>query len=180
MTLAHFAGEPWLGMHACVICVSARGINKQMDSHIGLQKWASLLAHGFVLKPWVTVISRCEGRDDMGRYLYPHIGLRTRVCTRRSHRQRNRLLYHQKFDGPFGAWFHFLKDFWEPTSVGVKVVFLVYGNAMDKHPCSYIESRTLRVHTCMYTTVLWTHQRRDGLSAFGSILKIFANRCRLV
>ena len=62
----------------------------------------------------------------------------------------------------------------------MKVVFLVDGNAMDKYTYSYIESRTLRVHTCMYTMVLWAHQRRDGLSysqnltslsAFGSILK---------
>ena len=53
--------------------MSALCIDKQMDSHIGLPKWVSLLAHGFILKPRVTVIGQCEGRDDMGRYLHPHI-----------------------------------------------------------------------------------------------------------
>jgi hypothetical protein len=37
-----------------------------MDSHIGLPKLASLPAHGFILKPWVTVIDRCEGRANHG------------------------------------------------------------------------------------------------------------------
>jgi hypothetical protein len=48
-----------------------------MGSRIGLSKWASLSAHSFILKPWVTVIGRCEGQDDMGRYLHPHIELET-------------------------------------------------------------------------------------------------------
>jgi hypothetical protein len=30
-----------------------------------------------------------------------------------------------KFDEPLSAWFHFWKIFWEPMSVGVKVIFLV-------------------------------------------------------
>ena len=36
-------------------------------------------------------------------------------------------------------------------SVGVKVVFLVDDNTMDKYAYSYIELRTLRVHTCTHT-----------------------------
>jgi hypothetical protein len=48
-----------------------------MDSHIGLPRLASLSTHSFILKLWVTIIGRCEGRDDMGGYLYPHIELET-------------------------------------------------------------------------------------------------------
>ena len=41
------------------------------------QDLASLSAHGFILKLRVTVIGRCEGCDDMGGYLHPHIELET-------------------------------------------------------------------------------------------------------
>ena len=64
-------------MHAHVICMSALCIDKYADSHIGLPRLASLSAHSFILKLWVTVIGRCEGRDDMGGYLHPHIELET-------------------------------------------------------------------------------------------------------
>jgi hypothetical protein len=57
--------------------MSAICIGKQMDSPIGLPKLASLSAHGFTLKFWVTIISRCEGQDDMGGYLHPHLELET-------------------------------------------------------------------------------------------------------
>jgi hypothetical protein len=81
-----------------------------------------------------------------------------------------------KFDGPFDAWFHFLKNFWEPTLVGVKVVFLVEGNDLDKHPYSHIESRTLRIHTRMYIMVLRTHQQGDRLSYHQKFDKPFGVR----
>jgi hypothetical protein len=53
-----------------------------------------------------------------------------------------------------------LKDFWEPMSVGVKVVLSVEGNTMGKHLHPYVESRTLRVHTCMYTMVMDSSTKR--------------------
>ena len=89
----------------CMVCMNAICIDEQMDFPIGLPKLAGLSAHGFTLKFWVTIIGRCEGRDDIGRCLY--IKLRTCVCTWRSRQQRNRLSYYHKFDGPFGARFHF-------------------------------------------------------------------------
>jgi hypothetical protein len=57
--------------------MSALCIDEQMDSPIGLPKLASLSAHGFILKFWVTIIDRCEGRDDTGRCSC--LELRTRV-----------------------------------------------------------------------------------------------------
>ena len=57
----------------CMVCMSAICIGNQMDSPIGLPKLASLSTHGFTLKFWVAIIGRCEGQDDMGGYLHPHI-----------------------------------------------------------------------------------------------------------
>ena len=54
----------------------------------------------------------------------------------------------------------FLKDFGEPMSIGVKVVLLIEGNTVGKHLHPYIESRTLRVHTCMYTMVTDSSTKR--------------------
>ena len=123
-----------------------------MDSHIGLLKLVSLSAHGFILKPWVTVIGRCEGRADMGGYLHPHIELKTlRVYVYDSYRHINEEMdFHTiKIRRAFRYSVLFLKDFWEPTSVSVKVVLLVEDDTMGKHLYLYIESRTLRVYTCM-------------------------------
>ena len=58
-------------MHDC-ICIS-----KQTDSHIGLPRFGEPFGSQFILKLRVTVIGRCEGRDDMGGYLHPHIELDT-------------------------------------------------------------------------------------------------------
>ena len=44
----------------------------------------------------------------------------------------------------------FLKDFWEPVSIGVKVVLLVEDDTTGKHLYPYIESRTLRVYTYVH------------------------------
>jgi hypothetical protein len=142
-----------------------------MDSHIELPKWASLSAHSFILKPRVTA---------MGRYLHSRIELRTLRVYRLINEE---LDFHTiKIRRVFWRSVPFLKDFGEPMSVGVKVILLVEGHTVGKHLHPYIESRTLRVHTCMYTMVLRTHQQRDGLShyqnstslsAFGSILKDF-------
>ena len=60
-------------MNVHMKCMIALCIDKQMDSPIGLPKLASLSAHGFTLKFWVAIIGRCEGQDDMGGYLHPHI-----------------------------------------------------------------------------------------------------------
>jgi hypothetical protein len=46
---------------------------------------------------------------------------------------RDRLSHHQKFDEPFGVRFHF-ENFWEPMSVGVRVVLLV--EDMTRHSTS--------------------------------------------
>jgi hypothetical protein len=43
----------------CMVCMNAICTGKQMDFPIGLPKLASLLAHGFILKFWATVIGRC-------------------------------------------------------------------------------------------------------------------------
>jgi hypothetical protein len=119
----------------------------------------------------------------------------TRVCTLwlRTHQQGDKLSYHQKFDEPFGVWFHFfffLKIKWEPVSVDMRVILLVEADTVGEYLHPYIESGTLRVYTRMYTMVLRTHQQRDGLSnyqnstnlsALGSIFgRFFGNRCRLV
>ena len=52
------------------------------------------------------------------------------------------------------------KIFWEPMSVGVRVVLLVEDDAMGKHLHPYIGSETLRVYTCMYTMVTDSSARR--------------------
>jgi hypothetical protein len=47
-----------------------------------------------------------------------------------------------KFDEPFGVRFYF-ENFWEPTSIGVKVVLLVEDNAMGEHLHPYTERKLL-------------------------------------
>jgi hypothetical protein len=59
-------------MHECNMYGQTNGF-----SSLGCQKLASLSAHGFILKFWVTIIGRCEGQDDMGGYLHPHLELET-------------------------------------------------------------------------------------------------------
>jgi tRNA(His) 5'-end guanylyltransferase len=65
------------------------------------------------------------------------------VCTQRTYRQRDRLSHLQKFDGPFGAWFHFekkkKKKLWEPTSVDVRVVLLAEDDTMGEYLHFYIK-----------------------------------------
>ena len=167
-------------MHVHLICMSAWCIDKQMGSRIKLSKWASLLAHGFTLKPWVTIIGRCEGRDDIGRCLY--IKLRTCVCTWRSHQQRNRFSHHQKFDGPFGARFHF-ERFLENRC---QVVWESYSwlNTMGEYLHPYLKLRTLRVHTCTdSSTKRWSFTLSKFDEPFGVRFyfeRFFENRRRLV
>ena len=94
-------------------------------------------------------------RDDTGRRLY--IKLRTCVCTWRSRQQRNRLSHHQKFDGPFGAQFHFEKIFGNRCRIVWKSYSWLTDNTMGKYLHSYIELRTLRVHACTdLSTKRWT------------------------
>jgi hypothetical protein len=114
--------------------------------------------------------------------MYVHLWLQT-------HQQGDRLSHHQKFDEPFGVRFYFGKNFWEPMSVGVRVVLLVEDDAMGKHLHPYIESRTLRVNMYVHYGYRLINKEIDShitknltsLLAFGSILEKFSgNRCRLV
>ena len=81
-----------------------------------------------------------------------------------------------KVDEPFGPWFHFKKKNWEPTSVNVRVILLVKGVTTGECLHPYIELRTLRVYTHMYTADFidkeidfHTTKNSTSLSAFGSI-----------
>jgi hypothetical protein len=122
--------------------------------------------------------------NTMGKHLHPYIEsgtLRAYTCmyTVQTHQQGDRLSHHQKFDEPFGVRFHFGKTFWEPMSVGVRVVLLVEDDTMGKHLHPYIESRTLRVNMYVHSGLInkeigfHTSKNLTGLSALGSILKIF-------
>jgi hypothetical protein len=85
---------------------------------IGLPRLASLSAYGFILKFWVTNINQYEGRDDMNRHLmYVH-----------SRFVNEEIGFHTIGNSTsLSALGSILKDFWEPVSIGVKVVFLVDG-----------------------------------------------------
>jgi hypothetical protein len=127
--------------------------------------------------------------DAMGEHLYPYIGAETLgvyICTDSSAKRWTFTL--SKFDEPFGVRFHF-ENFWEPMSIGVKVILLVGGDIVGKYLHPYIESRTLRVNTYVHYGYRLINKEIDShltknltsLSAFGSILKKFSgNRCRLV
>jgi hypothetical protein len=127
--------------------------------------------------------------DAMGEHLYPYIGAETLgvyICMDSSTKRWTFTL--SKFDEPFGVRFHF-ENFWEPMSIGVKVILLVGGDIVGKHLHPYIESRTLRVNTYVHYGYRLINKEIDShitknltsLSAFGSILKkFFGNRCRLV
>jgi hypothetical protein len=64
-----------------------------------------------------------------------------------------------KFDEPFGVQFHF-ENFWEPMSIGVKVILLVEGDIVGEYLHPYTELGTLKVNTNMCTmdklTKRWT------------------------
>ena len=47
-----------------------------------------------------------------------------------------------EIDEPFGVRSHFLKDFWETTSVGVKVVLLVGDDTMGEYLHPYTKTGT--------------------------------------
>jgi hypothetical protein len=129
----------------------------------GYRNLASFSAHGFILKLRVTVISQCEGRDDMGGYLHPHIELETLTVYMYVHDGQVNEEMDSRITENLRAFRHsvpFLKDFWEPMSVDVKVILLVEGNTIGKYLHPYIESRTLRIHTCMYTMVTDSSTRR--------------------
>jgi hypothetical protein len=77
--------------------------------------------------------------NTMGKYLHPYTEsgtLRAYTCMYTmvtTHQQGDRLSYHQKFDEPFGVRFYFEKIFWEPMSVGVRVILLVGGDTMGEY-----------------------------------------------
>ena len=71
--------------------------------------------------------------DIMDKHLHPYIESRTlRVYMYVYYGQVDKEMdFHTtKIDEPFGVRFH-LENFWEPMLVGVEVVFLVDGKAMD-------------------------------------------------
>jgi hypothetical protein len=69
MTLAYFAGKPWLSTYAYAWYAWMQYVFDKWIFSIGLPKLASLSAHGFILKFWVTNINQYEGRDDTKRHL---------------------------------------------------------------------------------------------------------------
>ena len=99
-----------------------------MDSHIGLPRLVSLSAHGFILKPWVTVIGRCEGQDDMGGYLCPYTELETLKVYVYIHDGliNKEIDFHTtKNSTSLSALDSILKDFWELMSIDMRVILLV-------------------------------------------------------
>jgi hypothetical protein len=98
--------------------------------------------------------------DTMGEYLHPRIKLETLgafMCIMVTSASTKRwTLTLPKFDEPFGARFHF-ENFWEPSSVDVRVILLVED---DKTIYIPIESETLGVFMCMYMTVTDASTRR--------------------
>ena len=96
--------------------------------------------------------------DTMGDYLHFRIELGTfRIYMRMytvDKSTKRWILTSLKIDEPFGPRFHFKKPFffWEPMSVGVRVILLVEDNTVGKYLHPYIESGTLRAYACMYTT----------------------------
>ena len=96
--------------------------------------------------------------DTMGDYLHFRIELETfRIYMRMytvNKSTKRWILPSLKIDEPFGPRFHFKKPFffWEPMSVGVRVILLVEDNTVGKYLHPYIESGTLRAYACMYTT----------------------------
>jgi hypothetical protein len=57
-----------------------------------------------------------------------------------------------------------LKNFWEPTSVDMRVILLVEGDTMGAYLRPYIDLGTLRVYMYMYTMVIDTSTRRWALT----------------
>jgi hypothetical protein len=121
---------------------------------------------------------------DMGEYLHPHIELETlRVYDGMYGLINKEIDFHiTKNSTSLSAFGSILKDFWEPMSVDVRVILLAEGDTMGEYLHPYIELETLRVYMHVCTLMVWTHQRRDGLShyqnstslsALGSILKDF-------
>ena len=53
-----------------------------------------------------------------------------------------------------------LENFWKPLSVNVRVILLVEGDTMGEYLRPFIELETLKVYTCMYTTVMDASTRR--------------------
>ena len=94
--------------------------------------------------------------DTMSEYLHPHVELETlRVFMYMMDKSTKRWAFTLlKIDELFGIRFHFKKPFffWEPMSVGVRVILLVEDNTVGKYLHPYIESGTLRAYACMYTT----------------------------
>jgi hypothetical protein len=84
----------------------------------------------------VKVLLLVEG-DTMGEYLHPYTEFlgSTHAWT---HQRRDGLSHYQNFDEPFGVRFHF-ENFWEPMSIGVKVILLVGGDTMGEYLHPYTE-----------------------------------------
>ena len=161
----------------CMVCMSAICTDEQMDFPIGLPELASLSAHGFILKFWVTIIGRCKGRDDMGGYLHLHIELETLrvymyVHDGQVNEEMDSHIRLPKFGELFGSRFHFEtqgnrhRSMWGSGWHGwISTSPHRVGNSLGLHVCTR-----------------WTSQRGDGLShhwkltslsALGSIFERF-------
>jgi hypothetical protein len=86
-----------------------------MDFPLGCQNWRAFRLMALF---WVTNINQYEGWDDTNRHLmYVHSGIVNKEIG-----------FHTIGNSTsLSALGSILKDFWEPVSIGVKVVFLVDG-----------------------------------------------------
>jgi hypothetical protein len=78
------------------------------------------------------------GGDIVGEYLHPYTELgtlkvNTNMCIMDKLTKRW-IFTSPKIDKPFGAWFHF-ENFWEPMSIGVKVILLAGHDNTLYIPC---------------------------------------------
>ena len=99
--------------------------------------------------------------DTMGKHLHPYIESRTLRVNTYVHSgliDKEIGLHISKNLTGLSRLVPFLEDFWEPMSVGVKVVLLVEDETTLYIP---IELETLRVFMCMYM-----YQQKDGLSHY--------------
>ena len=92
--------------------------------------------------------------DTMGKHLHPYIESRTLRVNTYVHSgliDKEIGLHISKNLTGLSRLVPFLEDFWEPMSVGVKVVLLVEDDTLGEYLHPHIELETLRVYMCMYT-----------------------------
>jgi hypothetical protein len=130
-----------------------------MDSLIGLPRFGEPFGSRFHSE----TLGNREGHANMDEYLNPHLELETLkvyMCMYVMDKSRRDGLPHHQNSMSFSALGSILKKFWEPTSVNVRVILLVEGDTTGECLHPYIELRTLRVYTRMYTMVTDSFTRR--------------------